>query len=567
MALLASCTANHVTSGDQVLISLIATNDVHGELVPKPQRGGLVAFSAYVDALRKARKSDGGAVLVIDAGDMWQGTLESNLVEGAAIVEAYNAIGYNAAAIGNHEFDFGPIGSKAVPESENDDPRGALKKRASEAEFPLLAANLIDESTGRPVEWENVQSSVIVNVQGIKIGIIGAISENALQTTISANTHGLRVAPLLETIAAEAKKLRADGASLIIVTAHAGGRCTNFDSRTDSSSCDMGSEIMRLANGLPTDLVDHIFAGHVHQGIAHIVNGISITSAYSYTRAFSRVDFGFCKKHGTVCSRIVHAPHHGCLSVLRSNGACATADDDPNDVTHTVYEGHAILPNARVLEIAEHATTFAQATKEKKLGVYLEAPFTLSPGTEPALANLMTDALLQSLDADVSMHNVVGGIRNILPEGDLTFGSVYEMFPFDNRVVSLELSGNQLREIIAKQAGNSRRRVGFSGMRVFVRCKKDGMDVRMSLADGTDIQDNDRVRVLVNDYLALGGDDILTPAMPDGGFAIDDSLPLTRDVLLQWFRNGPERLNPADYLSTDRPKWNVPDSLPESCTS
>ena len=66
---------------------------------------------------------------------MWQGTLESNLGEGAAVVDAYNAMGYTAAAVGNHEFDFGPAGPAAIPEQPGDDPRGALKLRIAEAQF------------------------------------------------------------------------------------------------------------------------------------------------------------------------------------------------------------------------------------------------------------------------------------------------------------------------------------------------------------------------------------------------------------------------------------------------
>ena len=70
-------------------------------------------------------------MLLIDAGDMWQGTLESNLSEGASVVDAYNALGYTAVAIGNHEFDFGPAGPKAIPETDADDPQGSLKLRAT----------------------------------------------------------------------------------------------------------------------------------------------------------------------------------------------------------------------------------------------------------------------------------------------------------------------------------------------------------------------------------------------------------------------------------------------------
>ncbi len=565
-ALLASCATQRRSQPDEFTISILGTNDVHGELLPKSDRGGLVTISAYVDALRAARREDDGTVLLIDAGDMWQGTLESNLVEGAAVVEAYNAIGFTAATIGNHEFDFGPIGSKAIPEDSDDDPRGALKRRLSEAGFPVLAANLIDEKTGRPVEWENVRPSIIVDAKGIKVGIVGVVTERVLQATISANTVGISVAPLVETITKEAQELRDQGASIIVIAAHAGSHCTAFDNPMDVASCDMAGEIMRVATALPPGLVDHIIAGHIHQGIAHIVNEISITSSYSNTRAFSRVDFEVDRKTGIVVSRHVHAPHRACLSVVRATGECASPSDDPRDLVAAIYEGRTIEPDPEVAEIAARAAAFAEETKEESLGVYLESAFERPPDTESALANLMTDALLESIAADIAIHNVMGGIRNGLPEGGLTFGAVYEMFPFDNRIVLLDLSGKQLREIIAKQTYNYGRRAGFSGMRVFVSCAGNKMDVVMKRATGTTIRDDDRVRVIANDYLAFGGDDILTPVMPERGFDVDDSMPLTRDVLLQWFRSGTDTLNPADFLTTDRPKWNVPDSLPESCT-
>ena len=170
-----------------------------------------------------------------------------------------------------------------------------LAKRSNDGSakrpFHVLAANLIDEETGRPVDWDNVRPSVILDVNGIKVGIIGVMTSRALQATIAANVVGLRVAPLVETITNEARALREQGASVVIVTAHAGSSCKQFEDPTNLSSCNMAGEIMRVASALPAGLVDHIIAGHVHRGIAHIVNGISITSAYSNTRAFSRVDF------------------------------------------------------------------------------------------------------------------------------------------------------------------------------------------------------------------------------------------------------------------------------------
>ena len=170
-------------------------------------------LGGYVANLRR-QASDGGAVLLIDGGDMFQGTLESNLTEGSAVVAAYNALGYAAAAIGNHEFDFGPVGPASTQQRPDDDPRGALKARAAQASFPFLAANLIDVATGRPVAFQNVKPSTVVSAAGVRVGIVGVMTTRTQFTTIAANFRGLRVAPLAEAIEAEARRLRAGGATV-----------------------------------------------------------------------------------------------------------------------------------------------------------------------------------------------------------------------------------------------------------------------------------------------------------------------------------------------------------------
>src|SRR5215470_6067736 len=125
-----------------VTVTIIGTNDLHGALDRLPILGG------YLANVRAARAKDGGGVVVVDAGDMFQGTLESNLAEGADVVRAYNQLGYAATAIGNHEFDYGPVGPAVTAASVEDDARGALKARAAEARFPFLAANITDRKTG-----------------------------------------------------------------------------------------------------------------------------------------------------------------------------------------------------------------------------------------------------------------------------------------------------------------------------------------------------------------------------------------------------------------------------------
>ena len=547
-----------------IVISVINTNDVHGELLPSEGRGGLATISGYVNALRAVRAEKNDEVLLIDAGDMWQGTLESNLGEGAEMVQAYNAMGYAAAAIGNHEFDFGPIGPDATPQNDSQDPRSNLKTRATEAEFPFLNANLVDESTGRLIEWDNVYPAVLLEIQGIKVGVIGAITTEALSTTIAANVRGLRVAPLAEAITVEARKLRDQGAALVIVTAHAGSSCSNVDDPYDLSSCDMGGEIMQVAQAIPAGLVDQVIGGHVHQKIAHVVNGIAVTSAKSSTRAFGRVDYTLDRRSGAIVDRKIHPPVAPCPWVIKDSGACAWSADVAGAVPAR-YEGQAVVPQPEVIAIGQDAVRRARDMKEEKLGVFLETPLTLEGNPESALGNLYTDALLATVEGDIAIHNVTGGIRANLPAGELTYGSVYQMTPFDNRIVIIDMSGWQLRRVIEKQAQNHGRRAGFSGMRVKVTCNDEHMDIVMTRTDGTVIEDDDRVQVIANDYLAMGGDDILPPTMPVGKYRYDENQPFTRAAIVSWFKSRRGRLNADQFIDPDERKWNLPADLPASC--
>jgi 5'-nucleotidase len=549
VALLAAGCATTTSQPDLVVITVMGTNDAHGELIPRPGRGGMTTFSGHVAAVRDARSAD-GALLLVDAGDMWQGTLESNLNEGYAVVEAYNAMGYAASTVGNHEFDFGPLGPKSVPESDGDNPQGALRVRAGDADFPLLASNLIDAETGQMVAWDNVQASTMVKRAGVQIGIIGVLTESTPSSTIAANTRGIRIAPLADAIEAQARLLRENGAALIVVVAHAGSRCLEFDDPFDTSSCEMSGEIMQVASALPAGLVDHIVAGHVHQGVAHDVNGIAVTASYSNTRAFSRVDFTIDRRSGEVVERRIYPPQEICVE--ESEGPCE-------------YEGRSVTPMPEVLAIAERAQNVAARRKAEKLGVYLETPMTLQTRPESILGNLMTDAVLEASDADISIHNVYGGIRAELPEGELTYGSVYRMFPFDNRVTIVEMTGRNVRKIIEQQAHNKNRPAGFSGMRVFVTCDADQMSIRMVRPDGSEISDAELVRVLANDFLLLGGDGIFVPVMPEGGFVMRNGTPLVRDTLVSWFRSRGGRMHSDDFFDPDVPRWNRPDPLPPEC--
>ena len=129
----------------RVTLSIVGTTDLHGRVFPNGGRGGLALLGGYLRNLRAAREADGGAVLLLDAGDTFEGGIASNISEGALVVDAYNALGYGALAIGNHEFDYGAL-DIASADGGTLDMRGALKAAAARARFPFLAANLIDAS-------------------------------------------------------------------------------------------------------------------------------------------------------------------------------------------------------------------------------------------------------------------------------------------------------------------------------------------------------------------------------------------------------------------------------------
>ena len=549
-----------------ITLSVIATNDVHGGLLPVDGNRGLALFAGYVNNLRQTRADDGGAVLLIDAGDMWQGTIESNLSEGASVVAAFNAVGYDAAAVGNHEFDFGPAGPKATPADEKDDAQGALKLRASEADFPLLAANLIDKSTGQPVDWPNVQPSLLITTKGIKVGIIGLLTESAPVTTIASNIRGLSIAPLALTVIREAQELRKAGADLVIVAAHAGSYCDSLDDPLNLSSCNLSGEIMQVALDLPAGLVDHIIGGHVHEGIAHEVNGIAITSSFSNTRAFGRVDFVFNRADRSLNSRRIFPPHRICGYVDNTTGRCVSVDDAAGSSQVARYSGRIVSPDARVVEIADSATQRASELKSEKLGVYLETPITREGRSESAIGHLFTDVVLDAVGGDVVIHNVVGGIRADLPQGELVYGDIYAMYPFDNLVVQLDLTGAELRRVMEREVFKPGTRAGLSGIRVFAACDDDKLNVTMVRQDGSEIEDHEMLAVVTTDFLATGGDDVLTTIIPEDGFPIATNTPLVREAIADWMRKRGGSLSDLDFSDAGNPKWNVPDSILEGCS-
>jgi 2',3'-cyclic-nucleotide 2'-phosphodiesterase (5'-nucleotidase family) len=541
-----------------VTLSIVATNDVHGGLLPVNGRGGVELLAGYVENLRAARKSD-GAVLLVDAGDMFQGTLESNLGEGAAVVAAYNALGYAAAAIGNHEFDFGVAGPAVASARPADDPQGALKARAAEAAFPFLAANLVDARTNRAVAWPNVRPSVLIERAGMRIGLVGVMTFRALTATIATGTRGLRVTPLAPAVAAEAASLRKAGADVVVLLAHAGGRCTRFDDPRNLASCDLSSaEIVSVVRALPRGLVDVVASGHVHAGMAHEVDGTIVMQAFSNGTAFSRADVVLDRATRRVVTKRVFPPRDLCARVAPGTTRCDPAVVKNGVLVPAEYEARPVHPVPAMARLLRPAVDRALSLRVSTLNVTLDTPIRrASSGGDSPLGNLFTDAFLASVPkADVAINNSRGGLRADLPRGLLTYGRLYESFPFDNRLVRLTLDGAALRRVFAAVIRDGRVPPGTAGIEVVAACGADGVAVSMRRPDGRLVRDADRLLVVTTDFLALGGDGLFAPITRGGALAFEDDGRLARDVVADWLRRRGGRLSERDLVA-DTPRWEL----------
>ncbi|MEZ5292857.1 MAG: 5'-nucleotidase C-terminal domain-containing protein [Vicinamibacterales bacterium] len=534
-----------------VTLSIVGTTDLHGRLMPVEGRGGLAMFGGYLANLRAARAADGGAVLLVDSGDTFQGGTESNLSEGAVVVDAYNALGYTAAAIGNHDFEFGAVDTADALDTPRADPRGALKARAAQAHYPLLAANLLED--GRPAAWPNVTPSAMVEAAGVRVGLVGIMTYEALSMTLAANVGGLRTTPLVAAVQREAEALRARGAQVVVVVSHAGGECTSFEAADDLTSCDEWSEIFDLARRLPRGLVDVVMAGHTHAAVAHEVNGIAVAQAYSVGRAFARVDLTVNRTTGTVATAHIHLPQEICGRV-DAQGHCAAASSG----TPARYEGHPVEADAAITQAMAPALARVAALRATTFGPVFDGPIERgAPEAESPLGNLFADAMRRATagaDAAITYGTGPGGLRLGLPGGPATLGGLYDAFPFDNRVVRRQLTGRDVRQVVANHLRRPRwwaRTLGLSGLRVRVACTAGTPAVDVTRDTGASIGDDDRLTVVISDFIA--GRDAVRQALADD--ATLDTTPLVRDLVTRWMRTRPGPVEASEFLDRTEPRW------------
>lgn len=541
-----------------VMLSIVGTNDIHGALDRLP------IFAGFLANLRARRAEPGpgfGGVALIDAGDMFQGTLESNLNEGAAMVDALNALDYTASVVGNHEFDFGPVGPDAVVTKPEHDPRGALRARLAQARFPILAANYLDAESGRRVDWEGAPASVMKTIAGVQVGTVGVSTFSTPFVTMASNVVGIKMAPLAETITREARALRERGAKVVIVTAHAGGRCDNLQDPDDRSSCVNDEEIMSVAKALPPGLVDVIVGGHTHRAMAHRINGIAIIESYSRMRAFGRVDLRVTTGGARAGVEVVtiHPPRDICPGKRR----VPVAECQPGD-----YEGAPVRVDDRLRQLIAPAMEAARVRKDEQLGVTLAGSFRPSYGKQSALGNLIVDLMRAAHPTDVAITNG-GGLRATLPAGPLTYGSLYESTPFDNRFATVTLTVADLERVLL---GNLQRTSGIlsiSGGRARATCVGGVPTVEVIDESGRVMADDRILTVGTSDFLSTGAQSTFGRlGLPADAIEVHDRGTI-RDAMAEVLRKRGGRFDPADPAIFDphNPRIAFAGARPFKCSA
>ena len=249
-----------VSRVDSMLLRVLALADLHGQLEARVWDwsggravGGSAALKPWLDSLAKACRCTS---VRLDAGDEMQGTPVSNLSYGRGTIAAMNALGIDAAAIGNHEFDWSI---------------DTLLARMQDAHYKFLSANITDSVGSARPAW--ALPWTVVTKNGVKIAVIGLTTVTTPTTTAPRNVRGLAFGNGAEAIRRYLPAARA-AADFVIVTAHEGS-----------------GAIFDVARGLDSASVDLIVAGHTHQRIDTTVNGIPIVEAGSSGRDIGVVDF------------------------------------------------------------------------------------------------------------------------------------------------------------------------------------------------------------------------------------------------------------------------------------
>lgn len=480
-------------------VTLLAANDVHGSLEPQLRRagdvsvtvGGLLTMSGYVGVIR-ARSPH--PVVLLDAGDIYQGTLVSNRFWGRSVIDVYNAMEFDAAVLGNHEFDFGDA------ERKDGDLLGVVRARVAQAQFPFLTLNVHDRSLQTMIDWPNTRGSIVIERHGVKVGVIGVSTPQTPNTTRRENVASLDFALPPSMVASEAQALRDQGAELVVLLGHLGGACRELSEPRDPSSCELDSELFKLIRALPNGTVDVAIGGHTHQYIAHWYHGVAVLEAGARAQSLSRVDACVDPTGGIdVATSKIHQPISLCAQQWREGG-CGPRVTSTGSIP-AAYEGVPIVVNPVVEAAAAPYLAEVEALQNTPLGVELPYPLKRDGPHDRNIGALIAEGLARTVSGGLAIQNR-GGVRSDLEPGVVTYGDAFEVSPFGNHVAHLRLKPAQIERLVELLYRRHSRLPYTRGLAV----ETDGERIRVRRGDGQPWSSQQRYSVATNDYIAFGGD-------------------------------------------------------------
>ncbi|MBE3590166.1 MAG: bifunctional 2',3'-cyclic-nucleotide 2'-phosphodiesterase/3'-nucleotidase [Firmicutes bacterium] len=497
-------------------LSLVSFNDLHGHIEYSAKRGELGAARLTTAFLGEALRNPEG-YLLLDGGDNYQGTVISNLTQGQAVNDWFNQVGLRVSAIGNHEFDWG------VP---------VLLDRMADAKFTYVAANIFDEKTGQRPDW--AKPTQMIEVDGLKIGLIGFATPLTKSIVLPQNIEGLEFrdpAPIIDELAPQ---LRAQGADLVVVVSHLSS--DQEGTWTDGDTHEITNEIADVLKRIHAP-VDAAITGHTHDDVAGFVQSpfgpVPVVQGSYYGHAYARIDLYY----DTNAHRVIRA------------------------VPQVVHPSLQLAPNPDVDDLVAKWEAVIGPKKDQVIATLAgDLTRTPSPAGEEVLGDLITDAQLQAVSgAQIALTNG-GGIRADLAAGPVKWGDAYSVQPFGNTLVKVQMTGQELIQTLEEGVNNFvleelNQKGGHGPLQVsgitftWDWSKPKGQRVSdVKLADGTPVDPNATYTVVVNNFMAAGGDDFNTLKSIPTERKVDTGI-IDSDVFIAYLKSLPQ---PIRYTLQNR---------------
>jgi 5'-nucleotidase len=280
------------------------------------------------------------------------------------------------------------------------------------------------------------------------------------------------------------------------------------------------------------------------------VSGIPIVESFANGRAFSRVDLTIDRANGRAIDARIFPPQRICA---------------PERCPAETYEGAPVVPDRAAADAIAPALVAARTERERPLGLEVTAPVKRAQKVESPLGNLFTDLMRQARPrADVAVTNG-GGLRADLPAGPLTYGRLYEATPFDNRFATIQVTGAELAEAIARNLERDNGILSVSGIRAEARCQDDALTVTLHRPSGRTISPSTKLTLVTSDFLATGGDGLFSEETKRRA-KLEDGPPI-REAMADLLRARRSPLTPDDPTLFDpaHPRVAYPGSRPVHC--